>query len=108
MQAAQSTVHGRETDSRKAGWLQHKHFPLHIHIATLFIALTLAFGLALGWFNYQNNAQILLSASRQAFEQINQELISDLRTKRVQTAGSINLLVHTQLVTARNLKGFPC
>jgi HD-GYP domain-containing protein (c-di-GMP phosphodiesterase class II) len=83
--------------------VKQKRFPLHIHIATLFILLTLAFGLAMGWFNYKNNAQILLSASRQAFEQINQELISDLHAKHLQTTGSINLLIHTPLVHAGNL-----
>ena len=103
MQARQPTAYRANDGSRWARWAKQKRFPLHIHIATLFILLTLAFGLALGWFNYKNNAQILLAASRQAFEQINQELISDLHAKHLQTTGSINLLVHTRLVHASDL-----
>jgi HD-GYP domain-containing protein (c-di-GMP phosphodiesterase class II) len=79
-------------------------FPLHIHIATLFIGLIVAVGLILGWFNYHKNAEIILSASEQLFDQINQEVMTHLRQTVGQTAGSINLLVLTPISHAQTLE----
>ncbi len=70
-------------------------FPLHIHIATLFIGLILAVGLVLGWFNYHKNAEVILSASEQLFDQINQEIMTHFRQVSAHTGSDIDLLVLT-------------
>ncbi|WP_419620468.1 hypothetical protein [Thiolapillus sp.] len=72
-------------------------FPLHIHIATLFIGLILAVGLVLGWFNYHKNAEVILSASEQLFDQINQEIMTHFRQVSAHTGSDIDLLVLTPM-----------
>ncbi|WP_419605926.1 hypothetical protein [Thiolapillus sp.] len=78
-------------------------FPLHIHIATLFIGLILAVGLVLGWFNYHKNAEVILSASEQLFDQINQEIMTHFRQVSAHTGSDIDLLVLTPIVRAGTL-----
>ncbi|HID48941.1 MAG TPA: HAMP domain-containing protein [Chromatiales bacterium] len=80
-----------------------KRFPLHIHIATLFIGLILAVGLVLGGFNHRNNAKILLSASERLFDQINREVMLDFQATHGQTANTIDLLVQTPVTAATTL-----
>ena len=83
--------------------LKQALFPLHIHIATLFIGLILAVGLVLGWFNYHKNAEIILSASEQLFDQINQEIMTHFRQVSAHTGSDIDLLVLTPIVHAGTL-----
>jgi len=83
--------------------LKQALFPLHIHIATLFIGLILVVGLVLGWFNYHKNAEVILSASEQLFDQINQEILTHFRQVNAHTASGINLLVLTPIVNADTL-----
>lgn len=57
---------------------QHR-FPLHVHIGVLFTLLLLGTGVALGIFNYRQTSAIILSSSDQLFEQIREEVETDLR-----------------------------
>lgn len=80
-----------------------KRYPLHIHIATLFLGLILVVGLVLGGFHHRSNTGILLSASEQLFDQINREVMLDFMATHGQTASTIDLLVQTPITAARTL-----
>lgn len=56
-----------------------RRFPLHVHIGVLFTLLLLSTGVVLGIFNYHQTSKIILSSSNQLFEQIRQEVESDLQ-----------------------------
>jgi HD-GYP domain-containing protein (c-di-GMP phosphodiesterase class II) len=79
-------------------------FPLRVHIATLFIGLILVVGLLLGWFNHRNNKEIILSASEQLFDQINQEVMLDFQATHGKTVSTVNLLVLTPITRADTLQ----
>ncbi|NVK42448.1 MAG: hypothetical protein HWE39_14505 [Oceanospirillaceae bacterium] len=54
-----------------------KRYPLHLQIATLFVALIGGLGAALSWFNYQKSSAIILEASEQLFAQFNERIELD-------------------------------
>ena len=58
---------------------RERRFPLHIHISVLFTLLLLGSGVVLGFFNYQQTSNIILSSSDQLFSQMRKEVQADLR-----------------------------
>jgi HD-GYP domain-containing protein (c-di-GMP phosphodiesterase class II) len=55
-----------------------RRYPLHIHIATLAIALIVVAGGVIGWFNYAQHARLVLAAADRVFDELRRELVSDL------------------------------
>ena len=52
--------------------------PLHVHISVLFTLLILATGAMIGWYNYSQTSNIILSASDDLFERIGRETVTGI------------------------------
>ncbi|WP_437880854.1 HD domain-containing phosphohydrolase [Pseudomonas sp. LRF_L74] len=59
--------------------LKERRFPFHVHISVLLTLLLLATGMVLGFFNYRQTSQIILSGSQQLFGQIIENVEADLQ-----------------------------
>lgn len=80
-------------------------FPLHVHIATLFIGLILLMAVVLGWFNYQQNSRVLLSATEQLYSQIASELGSGLQSAYRPIIGMVEILADSEIMATTGLDG---
>ena len=69
-----------------------RRFPLHVHISVLFSLLLLGSGAALGLFNYHQTTQVILSGSKQLFDQMRSEVEADLRHTYQPIRHLLNLL----------------
>ncbi|WP_043307854.1 HD domain-containing phosphohydrolase [Pseudomonas sp. ML96] len=58
---------------------KERRFPLHMHISMLFTLLLLSSGVILGLFNYYQTTQVILSSSKQLFQQMREEVEADLQ-----------------------------
>ena len=76
------------------------NFPLHIYIATLFVVLILLVGVTLGLFNLQRNEEMLLSASRQLFQRIGDEVATRFQQARRTSVTLVELLALSRLPQA--------
>ena len=56
-----------------------RRFPLHVHITTLFSALILAAGVAIGWLGYAQSRDIALHAADESFQRIGVSVSERLR-----------------------------
>ncbi len=79
------------------------NFPLHIHTATMFIALTVALGAGQIWFNYQKNTELIRDGASVAYEKVMQEAHLDLKAKYYMAASSIEIIAEGELVNALTL-----
>ena len=82
------------------GQTHNKRYPLHIHIASLFIGLIIAVGAVLVWFNHQSNTAVILSASEQLFDQINREARLEFEKTHAPTADIVELLALNPIMQA--------
>lgn len=87
-----------------ASQTKSKRYPLHIHIATLFIGLILVVGLILGWFNYQSNKAVILSASERLFDQVNRDVRLEFENTHGPTANTIELISLSPIMQVSNLE----
>ncbi|CAN7512880.1 HD domain-containing protein [Pseudomonas sp. LjRoot71] len=81
---------------------RERRFPLHIHISVLFTLLLLGSGVVLGFFNYQQTSNIILSSSDQLFSQMRKEVQADLRNTYQPIRYMINLLARNEQVNGRD------
>jgi HD-GYP domain-containing protein (c-di-GMP phosphodiesterase class II) len=79
-------------------------FPLNVHIATLFIGLILIMAIVLGWFNYQQNSRILLSATEKLYDQIAGELGAGLQSIYRPIVGMVDVLADSEIMSATSLE----
>jgi HD-GYP domain-containing protein (c-di-GMP phosphodiesterase class II)/uncharacterized ubiquitin-like protein YukD len=82
--------------------LRDRRFPLHIHISVLFTLLLLGSGAVLGFFNYQQTSNIILSSSDQLFRQMRKEVHADLRNTYRPIKNMINLLARNEQLNGRD------
>ena len=54
-----------------------RRFPLHVHLSTLFLTLTLLVGCVIGWLGYQVSREILDSTARDLEQRIEADLDAD-------------------------------
>ena len=80
-------------------------FPLNVHIATLFIGLILLMAIVLGWFNYQQNSRVLLSATEKLYGQIAGELGAGLQAIYRPIVGMVDVLADSDIMAARAARG---
>ncbi|WP_252273043.1 HD domain-containing phosphohydrolase [Pseudomonas subflava] len=80
---------------------KERRFPLHVHISVLFTLLLLGSGAILGLFNYHQTTQVIISSSKQLFQQMREEVESDLQ----QTYQPIRHLLGLLALNERNLAG---
>lgn len=81
---------------------RERRFPLHIHISVLFTLLLLGSGVVLGYFNYQQTSNIILSSSDQLFSQMRKEVQADLRNTYQPIRYMINLLARNEQINGRD------
>lgn len=73
-------------------------------MTAVFIGLIVAFGAILGWYNYNETSKLLLEASEEAFDQVQQELSLDYRGTYRPVATAVIILSATDLVDAQTLE----
>ena len=80
-----------------------RRYPLAVHIATLFIALLLVAGLAIGGLAYYRSAAMLTRAADDLFDRVARETAHEVQ--RIATPGEalIDVLAQTRLGTAGTL-----
>ena len=78
-------------------------YPLHVYIASLFIGLILLMAIVLGWFNYQQNSKVLLTATGKLYSQIASELGSGLQSVYRPIVGMVDILADSDIMAATGL-----
>ena len=78
-------------------------FPLHVYIASLFIGLIVLMAIVLGWFNYQQNSRVLLTATEQLYSQIASELGLGLQSTYRPIVGMVEILADSEIMAATGL-----
>ncbi|KPC53280.1 HD domain-containing phosphohydrolase [Amantichitinum ursilacus] len=81
-----------------------RRYPLHIHIAWLFILLIVVFAAANTWYNDRQASRMLLTASRTLFNQIGAQTAERLDNLYRNAGTSVDLLANTQLLHAQSLQ----
>jgi len=82
-----------------------RRFPLHIHLSTLFLALTLLVGGVIGWMGYQVSREILDSTARDLEARIELDLQSDFLALIQPAELAAQVLSVTSLVEEQSLEG---
>ncbi len=82
-----------------------RRFPLHIHLSTLFLALTLLVGGVIGWLGYQVSREILDSTARDLEARIELDLQSDFLALIQPAELAAQVLSVTSLVEEQSLEG---
>jgi HD-GYP domain-containing protein (c-di-GMP phosphodiesterase class II) len=78
-------------------------FPLHMHIATMFILLTMTLGAIQIWFNYHKNSELIKQSSILQYENVMQRAAMDLSAKYTLAANSVAIMAKSELALAKNL-----
>ena len=81
-----------------------RRYPLHFHIATLTIALVIAVGGVIGWYNYSQHARLILAAADRVFDELHREIIADLEQGSLLSHTTIDMLALTRVSAAVSLE----
>ncbi|GGP21421.1 HD domain-containing phosphohydrolase [Silvimonas iriomotensis] len=84
-------------------FLRWQRYPLHIHIAWLFILLILAYALVNNWYNDRQSRRMLLSSSQTLFNQIGARTGDTVSGLYASTGLAVDLLAREKLARARTL-----
>ena len=87
-------------DKSKSSLIRIFNFPLHMHIATMFIVLTIIIGLVQIWFNYQKNTELIKESSIIQYEKVMQRASMDLKAKYNMAANSVSIMAQSELAKA--------
>ena len=82
-----------------------RRFPLHVHLSTLFLTLTLLVGGVIGWLGYQVSREILDSTAGDLEQRIEADLDADFLALIRPTEVAAQVLSVTSLVEAQSLEG---
>ena len=77
-----------------------RQLPLHVHIATLFIALILVLGKVVIWNNYAETTRLMLRAADERFERIADKAARQLQRLSAPVAITVDLLAWQRLTFA--------
>ncbi len=80
-----------------------RQLPLHVHIATLFIALILLLGGAVIWNNYTETTRLMLRTADERFERIADKAARQLQALASPVAITVDLLTLHRLTLATSL-----
>ncbi|MCV6590906.1 MAG: hypothetical protein OIF57_18085 [Marinobacterium sp.] len=83
--------------------LRSLHFPLHIHITTLFITLTVILSLVLNFYSYRQSSEILLEASDLLSDQLGHQIELEFQRSYEPISQAANLIAHASITQATNL-----
>jgi HD-GYP domain-containing protein (c-di-GMP phosphodiesterase class II) len=89
----------RPSESRK-----ERRYPLYVHITTLFSALVLACGIALGWLGYVQSRDIAFESAERSFRRIGASVHESLRGTFQPIHGLTRLLAVQAVVRASTLE----
>ena len=78
-------------------------YSLHITISSLFVSLIVVFGIVISWQNYKKTSEIIISAGNQVFDQINTELLLDLKGTSDSVTQAVDILALSPINHARSL-----
>ena len=81
-----------------------RHFPLHVHVGSLAIALIVLTGAILGWFNYVQSSRIILASADRIFDDLTREISADLAAGSRLNHTTIELLARSGLGEASSLE----
>src|SRR5262245_11798869 len=84
---------------------RRRRYPLAVHIATLFVALLLVAGLAIGGLAYYRSAAMLTRATDDLFDRVARETTQEVREIVTPGEALIDVLAQTRLGTATTLAG---
>jgi HD-GYP domain-containing protein (c-di-GMP phosphodiesterase class II) len=74
-----------------------RHFPLHVHVGTLAIALIVLTGGVIGWYNYKQASRIILGEADRVFNDLTREVSTDLASGSRLNHTTIELLARSGL-----------
>ena len=98
------SVAGITTTGEAVDRMVNSKLPLRIYIAAVFIGLILVMAIVLGWFNYQQNSRMLLSATDRLYGQIAGELSSGLQSIYRPIVGMVDVLAESEIMEAGSLQ----
>ena len=79
-------------------------YPLQITISALFIGLSIALGALLSIQNYNKTSAILLSSAQQVYDQLTDELVTDIKGTYAPLLGVLKLLAISPVTSATGLE----
>jgi HD-GYP domain-containing protein (c-di-GMP phosphodiesterase class II) len=79
--------------------------PLHVHIATLFSVLIIGVGGLIGWHNYVQNRELIISASQELVQAIGGKTVAGFEAIYQPVELLVDLLAHQRLRQAKTLAG---
>ena len=81
-----------------------KHYPLHIHIASLFTILILVIGITLAWVNYKQTSNLIFETTETLFTKTTNELELQFQKEYRPVATSVRLLASASISEADTLE----
>jgi HD-GYP domain-containing protein (c-di-GMP phosphodiesterase class II) len=75
-----------------------------MHIATMFIVLTIILGLVQIWFNYQKNTELIKESSIIQYEKVMERASMDLKAKYDMAANSVGIIAQGGLPKAKTIE----
>lgn len=81
-----------------------RHFPLHIHMSTLFVALIILVGGLIGGFGYSTSRSMLEATVDDLTTRITRETLGELRHVLEPAEMAVNLFSHDPIATAGSLR----
>lgn len=88
-------------DADKGRW---RAFPLGVYVAVLFSGLIVLAGGIIAWFNYVQNAQIVLAASSRLFDELQEDVVGDLEIDSRRNRSMLAMLSFDAIQTADTLE----
>ncbi len=79
-----------------------RQYPLHVHIATVFVGMILLVGLGLSVFSYHRTSHILLDSAEGLFDGVVQDLEMEFQSTYGPVSAMVETMVHTGVVSAQH------
>ncbi|WP_283150535.1 HD domain-containing phosphohydrolase [Silvimonas soli] len=86
------------------GTSERRRYPLHIHIAWLFILLIVTYAVVNNWYNDRQSRRMLLASSQELFNQIGGRTGDTVSGLYASTGLAVDLLAREKLARARSLQ----
>lgn len=83
--------------------IRSHNLPLHVHITTFFVVLTLVLSVVLSFYNYRQSSELLVRASDDLFDQISKQIELEFQRSYEPISQAANLIAHTEITRATNL-----
>jgi len=91
-------------DAHRNGSSPGRHFPLHVHVGTLAIALIMLTGGIIGWYNYAQSSRMIVASANRVFNDLTREVSTDLANGSRLNHTTIDMLARSGLGAASSTK----